>query len=298
MSFAIESARVFSGAKRVQSPVLNTLGVQVFRAVVARGVYRMRSHAHPLAEQLATQGVVSVDNFLPPGEFAQLREEADRLVTEMPPTTIDQLGPSQVQRYSLQGLDAQLFPALRGWAFDRRPLDIAAAGERRRLRSGDGVRVFERVAYEESEVHDRESDLHVDTFFSTHKLWLYLDDVDEENGPLVYVPGSHKLSMSRLRHDYADSRGKNTGSRRIGEGEVEELGLQPKVLTCPANTLVVVNTCGYHRRSKGQPGRTRRAIHMGFRFNPFLPHFVRSAEPLTRHNPRIARLLDLAVKGQ
>jgi hypothetical protein len=151
---------------------------------------------------------------------------------------------------------------------------------------------LERVVYGDGELHDPETDLHVDTFFSTHKLWLYLDDVTEERAPLVYVPGSHKLSVHKLHQEYVESRRENSGSRRIDEEELERRGLAPRTMTCPANTLVVVNTCGYHRRSIGQPGWTRRALHMSFRFNPFLPRFLRPDERLTRRNPRLARLLE------
>jgi ectoine hydroxylase-related dioxygenase (phytanoyl-CoA dioxygenase family) len=138
----------------------------------------------------------------------------------------------------------------------------------------------------------------VDTFFSTHKLWLYLDDVNTENGPLVYVPGSHTLSRHRLRRDYWESRAANSVSRRIGPEELEARGLARTAMTCAANTLVVVDTCGYHCRSRGEPGQTRRALHMSFRFNPFAPHALRPGEGLTERSPRAARLLELAVKGQ
>lgn len=298
VSFPVDLARTFSGAKRVQSPVLNRFGIQVARSIVARCAYLMRSRRHPLVNDLASQGMAIVESFLPTDELFELKKEADRLGAEIAPTSVDQHGPSQVQRWALSALDDHQFPRLRGYASDRRLLDLAEAAERRTLRTGDGLRMFERVVFDASEVHDRESDLHIDTFYSTHKLWLYIDDVEEANGPLVYVPGSHRLSRARLRGDYAESRGDNSGSRRITNGEVEELGLQPEVLTCQANTLVIVNTCGYHRRSQGQPGHTRRALHMGFRFNPFLPHFVRALEPVARRHPTAARVLALAVKGE
>lgn len=298
MSFARQAARVFSGAKVIKSPALNMMGVQVARALIARSLHRMRTHSHELTSELTAKGYVALENFLPVEELNEIREEAGELVRAVPPTTLDEHGPSRVQRYALDDLDPHLFSALKRWPCDKRALDIASAAERRSLRDGDGVRMLEHVVYTNSQEHDRESDLHVDTFYSTHKLWLYLDDVNPENGPLVYVPGSHALSTSRLRHDYHESRGLNAGSRRIQDDELEERGLEPRVLTCPANTLIVVNTCGYHRRSAGKPGHYRRALHMGFRFNPFAPQFIRGAERLTHHSPKATRMLELAIKGQ
>jgi Phytanoyl-CoA dioxygenase (PhyH) len=207
------------------------------------------------------------------------------------PLKVHQHGPTQVRQFALTGLDRTEFPGLSSWPSDPRPLTIAAAAERRKLGRRDGLRVFEHVVQGNHEGFDPETQLHVDTFFSTHKLWLYLQDVNEEHAPLVYVPGSHKLSVERLRGDYIDSRKNNTGARRIDDEEVARRGLSRRLMVSRANTLVVVNTCGYHCRSVGQPGSTRRALHMSFRFNPFLPRFVRADERLTRRNPRVAKLL-------
>ena len=118
-------------------------------------------------------------------------------------------------------------------------------------------------------LHDGQTDLHIDAPFNTHKLWLYLDDVTPDHAPFVYVPMSHKLDWVRLRGDYLESIGKNFGSRKIGDEEVLRRGLETVVVTCPRNTLVLANTCGYHGRAVGAPGATRRSLHMMFRSNPF-----------------------------
>ncbi|MBI3512946.1 MAG: phytanoyl-CoA dioxygenase family protein, partial [Proteobacteria bacterium] len=40
--------------------------------------------------------------------------------------------------------------------------------------------------------------LHADTFHPSIKAWLFLTDVPEDDGPFVYVPGSHRLTEQRL----------------------------------------------------------------------------------------------------
>ncbi len=111
--------------------------------------------------------------------------------------------------------------------------------------------------------------MHSDIFFNTHKAWLYLRDVDTEIGPLVFVKGSHRLSLGQLGYLYQESVSRAKGSRRITPDELERLGLEETVLVCKANTLVIANTCGYHRRLRGEPGRERLALHWSVRLNPF-----------------------------
>jgi hypothetical protein len=116
--------------------------------------------------------------------------------------------------------------------------------------------------------------LHIDTFFNTHKAWLYLSDVTAADGPFVYVPGSHRLDPRRLIGDYLGSllpAPDYAGSRRIAAKELVARGLEEKVYTCVANTLVIANTTGYHRRLKGRAGNVRMAVQLGCRFHPFRP---------------------------
>jgi hypothetical protein len=84
------------------------------------------------------------------------------------------------------------------------------------------------------------------------------------------VPGSQRLDAVRLRNEYSGSTSEaDDQSRRITEDEVRQRGLERRIVTCPKNTLLMANTFGYHHRSAGQPGASRRALHMSFRFNPF-----------------------------
>ncbi|HEX3228085.1 MAG TPA: hypothetical protein VHQ95_03925, partial [Pyrinomonadaceae bacterium] len=116
---------------------------------------------------------------------------------------------------------------------------------------------------------DPETELHCDIFFNTHKVWLYLTDVEIKDGPFVYVKRSHRLTLNQFRHIYNESRRQNIGSRRISLDEFQRAGLQETIVTCTKNTLVIANTYGYHRRLCGQSGGKREAIHIHLRVNPF-----------------------------
>ena len=57
---------------------------------------------------------------------------------------------------------------------------------------------------------DPQTDLHIDTFHPTVKAFYFLTDVAEDEGPFVYVPGSHRLTPKRLQWEYEQSIGAAT----------------------------------------------------------------------------------------
>ena len=118
-------------------------------------------------------------------------------------------------------------------------------------------------------IGDPETNLHSDIFYHTHKAWLYLTDVTPRDAPLVFVRGSHKLSWPQTREIYRHSIDPKTPSRRITDAELRICGLREERFICERNTLVVANVCGYHRRSQGEPGGERVALHCSVRTQPF-----------------------------
>ena len=46
---------------------------------------------------------------------------------------------------------------------------------------------------------------------------------------------------------------------------------EPVAVAVPANTLVLADTVGFHRRGQAQDERPRRAIYVYMRTNPFNP---------------------------
>jgi Phytanoyl-CoA dioxygenase (PhyH) len=127
---------------------------------------------------------------------------------------------------------------------------------------------------------DPQTELHADTFHPTVKAWLFLTDVAEDEGPFVYVPGSHLMTPERLLWeretsiDAAEARDKYSarGSFRVGPGVLARLKLpQPKAFAVPANTLVVADTVGFHARGPSARPSKRVEIWAFGRRNPFLP---------------------------
>lgn len=172
-------------------------------------------------------------------------------------------------------------------AFDTDPL-IRALAERvihRRIR-GPLPLVYQRLSTGGSEDRfDREQLLHADRHYPCAKAIYCVDDVTSESGPFVYCPGSHRLSADRLAWEWEIGRRESElrdravdpdsitdprsvaferGRNVIGPAFRSRLGLLESPLTCAADTLIIVNNQGFHRRSALAPGATRSTLWVNF----------------------------------
>ncbi|MEO1104118.1 MAG: phytanoyl-CoA dioxygenase, partial [Pseudomonadota bacterium] len=127
---------------------------------------------------------------------------------------------------------------------------------------------------------DPQANLHSDTFHPTAKFWLFLHDVSGDDGPFSYAPGSHILTPERLAWEHEQAlvaagqgdRHHAAGSFRLPEADLPTLGYGT-VQTFPvkANTLVVADTYGFHRRTPSRRPTIRTSLYGVLRRNPFIP---------------------------
>ena len=125
---------------------------------------------------------------------------------------------------------------------------------------------------------DPQCALHLDTFHSVVKLWVYGANVSVAHGPLHVVRGSHRSSAAKLAWLFARTRANSAAvikepSLRFDDRETAGVhaaealaaaGLPhaTPVLPLPgvARTLVVADTSGLHCRGLAAPGLSRRAL--------------------------------------
>jgi hypothetical protein len=306
----IQLGAVFTWAKSfrtnpfIGSHLLNRLGLHVMRVVVSHGLFRFRlfvlSPLVPAADrqQFLRHGYIVKKNFLPAQQFAALRAETAAYRGQIREIVE---GDTQTQRLFLthevrRGLPecdrltryAPLDRLLRYTSSKNRPPFFFV--ENLKQHAGDEAQA------------DPQKDFHMDTFHPCVKAWVYLDDVSERNGPFVYIPQSHRLTWARIKWEYreslrasADKESRSNrywdGSFRISDEDQQRLGLcEPMAMHVPANTLVLANVRGFHRRGDATEPSSRMTIWMQARDNPFNPLFT----PF----PRItARLFEMVWDG-
>lgn len=277
----LTGAKSFRDNPLIGSKRLNRLGLHGWRVRVAHwlAARRRKRLGRRLSaedkEQFARQGFVLVRDFLPAGEFIALR---DAVLAWVSPAREMIQGDAITRRIAIDAAMLRDVPALRSlihmprWAnlmryvasFDSEPLYYIQT-----------ILTHRADAPPDPQLH-----LHADTFHPTMKAWFFLTDVREEDGPLTYVPGAHRLTKERLAWergkalmapegvDFLSAR----GSMRIEPEELPALNLPQAIrFAVPANTLVVADTCGFHARGGTSRPAMRIEIWAYSRRNPFLP---------------------------
>lgn len=280
--------QLFTGAKSfrdnpiIGSTLLNRLGLHVIRVVAAAGMTKLRYLClAPLMDKRERQsfkdnGYLLIENFLPQEVFDSLDEEV-RGLTQVEVRQCVQ-GDTLTQRVLLNDEVLKSAPMCQQLVGNAEFLDRMKYTS---ARNNSPIFYIQNI---KSNAVDAEADpqrlLHSDTFHATMKAWLFLDEVGDHNGPFTYVVGSHKLTLKRLKWEYkksiegsaqANSYG-SRGSLRVADDELAAMGMpEPSSFKVPANTLVIADTHGFHRRGAANEKSTRLEIWAYSRTNPFNP---------------------------
>ncbi|MCH4150774.1 MAG: phytanoyl-CoA dioxygenase family protein [Sphingobium sp.] len=286
LAFPWWTAQLFTGAKSfrdnplIGSKRLNRLGLHRWRvrathwlAARRRAKLGKRLSAEDRA-QFARQGYVLVRDFLPREEFESLREA---LLARLSPAREMVQGDAITRRIAIDAAMLRDIPAL------KKLLQMPRWSALMRYVSSFDIEPLYYIQTILTHRYDAPPDpqlhLHADTFHPTMKAWFFLTDVGKEDGPLTYVDGSHRLTKERLEweHGRALQAPENVdflsarGSMRIEPEELPALGLPPATrFAVPANTLAVVDTCGFHARGGTFQPAMRIEIWAYSRRNPFL----------------------------
>lgn len=304
VQWPVWTAQILTGAKSFRanpvlgSRTLNRLGLHVARKLLAHGATASRRLLlRPFAPASARRafdrdGFVAMENFLPPDVFQALCAEAEALLARDARRL--QEGDTVTDLALVDDEVLARSPALARFFSDRRFLGTANyIGARLKL-----PRCYVQSIHRDFTVNapDPQKDAHSDTFFPTLKGWLFLDDVDLDRGPFHYSAGSHRPTRARLAWEYRQSLSARTavdahtaaGSLRARSADFKEMGFpEPRPVTVKANTLVLADTAGFHRRGEAADGRPRRAIYVWMRSNPY--------NPVLGFRSRAWRKLELAV---
>lgn len=274
-------AKSFADNPILGSRRLNRLGLHAARVWAAHALagWRRRRLSRGLPVELRAQfdrdGFILVPELLPPAQFARLRDEL--LDTDLP-ARAHQQGDTITSRVPVGPELLRQVPALASLL--NSPLWRGALAYVASFRSRP-LYYLQAIAGGVAEgPPDPQLQLHADTFHPSMKAWLFLTDVGEDDRPLTYVAGSHRLTPERAAWERRRSldvldggdRLSQRGSLRVSREELAAMGLpEPTRFCVPANTLVVIDTCGFHARADSHRTSMRVELWAFCRRSPFLP---------------------------
>jgi len=279
-------AQLATGAKSfvdnpiLGSPALNRKGLHVARLKLAHRLAWSRRRR--LTEKLSAadreafdrDGFACITDFLPPDEFARLRQF---LLESEYPVREHRQGDTITRRVPIGPALLAESPELRSLLTSQRwksLMDYVGSS------GGEPIYYLQSIVTGLAGPPDPQIQYHSDAFQPSLKAWLFLTDVAENEAPVTYVAGSHRLTPARLEWEKAKSisvlekgdRLSQRGSFRASPEEISQMGLpEPTKFAVPANTLVVADTFGFHARGIADRPSVRAEIWAYRRRSPFLP---------------------------
>jgi hypothetical protein len=265
----------------------NRLGLQIARALVAnarvkRAIRERVRDSDPMREALERDGAVRVPNFLPQPVFQAIRSEftaaRDTGLLVQAPCVEDN---ALVEDTVAIGKNRRVFPVAWREFGENQALRELVGHVIGRTPDGTSL-LFSRMYKSDEPVTPTRligsNYIHADIHFPTIKAWLYLNDIDETNGATVFAPGSHRMTLARLTYEYEAS---IRVARATAHGEVrtavpygllrmpradqlERMDIKEVSMCGSANTLLIANTMGFHRRGEFVPGKTRDLLMIRF----------------------------------
>jgi hypothetical protein len=276
-------AKSFTDNPLIGSRRLNAMGLHRLRVRAAHAMtqWRRRRLSGDLPredrEAFERQGYVEWRNVLPPEDFQRMR---DAILSHAWPAREMVQGHAITRRINVDPAMLRAVPELHAllkqhrWRALLRYVAASRAEPHYYIQT-----ILTHHTGAGSDTPDPQTEVHADAFHSSMKAWLFLTDVPLADGPLTYVPGSHRLTGERLDWEQAHALAAGSldplsarGSFRVQPDELGALCLpQPKSFDVPANTLVVADTFGFHARGPALRPSIRVELWAYARRNPFLP---------------------------
>src|SRR6478752_961856 len=226
-------AKSFADNPILGSERLNRRGLHVARLKLAHSMawsrrFRLASAVpKEWREQFDRDGFVEIRDFLPADLFARLQKA---LLNREFDSRQQQQGDTITRRVPIGPELLQQLPELRGLLeSDRWRALLAYVASTK----SEPLYYIQTILTGHAEgALDPQLELHSDTFHPSLKAWLFLTDVTDDQGPLTYVAGSHRLTPQRLAWEQARSIDiansdhlSQRGSLRVSPGELAALDL-------------------------------------------------------------------------
>ena len=244
-------------------------GLQLARIFFWRGLVALRSqqkldHFPEIRAAVDRDGIVILPNFLPTEDHRRVAEQFEQLIEQDRFRNLPRRADTNIDHLRLKISDTKNndLEWVRQLFYSRPEVTETLAYAARK--SFDHHRQIVLYAISRTDMdgpnNDQESSFHSDHFVPCAKAYYFINDHNAENGSYYYCKGSGGLEKWRLIYEYHLSilkarrrrKGRMTQSDNKGVTEIAlrsiRRRLQPEQIVAPANTLILSDNMGFHRR--------------------------------------------------
>lgn len=260
--------------------ILNALGYHLLRIAFFQLSYvlKKRKQLHDEREkrvlnELLANGIVVIPDFFSPEVFREIRNEYEAM--DLP--VVNDLAP-KIERSNVVGEGMKtIAPVLeKHLARNQFINNIVSAAMRQTLTFMPNIAV-ERSGFSAEDLAkestDKADNLHFDVSYPTIKCFMYLNDVDERNAAFRFAPRSHKMTLARALMEYKMSvpfwlwskEDQQKITPEVDINWVRGQGMNLESINGKANTLIIANTMGLHRRGDFSGTTPREMIFVNYR---------------------------------
>ena len=108
---------------------------------------------------------------------------------------------------------------------------------------------------------DQQECIHKDVFYNSYKAILYMEDTNEQNGAFQYMNGSQNFSFKSFLLNFLAGLFGIKAFSWIKVKNDDEI----KSINCKANSLIIMNAKGLHRRGVFKNKGSRKTLFIDFR---------------------------------
>lgn len=252
----------------------------IFRIKIAEIITSYRRNklninvSNPYVSTLLKDGIVIINNFLDNDSFEKLKQEIDNNINK------NLVFNNETHKILNNMKNNQLYNVanfINNKTLNDILYSILAIDPNHFYSSKRSRVLFQKL--KQNTCGDIQTQIHTDTFQHTYRWWFYLSDVTENDGAFRYSKDSHINDENRInfeREMYSkvlknikklDSESQGGSYRYQQYGNESDIKLDSIVV--PKNTLIVVNTHGFHGRGVIQPGHERYSLFGYSRINPY-----------------------------
>lgn len=265
----------------------NLLGAQFFYSLmlylhrVVRFPARKPEKYRKILAQLKTEGAVVIENFFSEAEHKSIeteyRKTTPRFKLQQAAAPLPHVSSLEIHSEFISDEVKNLF--VRNPFFD----ELATAFLNRKYHfpiQGFFMRIFCDRSEADLPTNGGTNNIHFDAPTRTLKYFYYVTDTNEKNAVLTYYKGSNRRTLERMLFEYRlsvryaqNARNPNhRGQYRDGEPwviitdeEMRARGFTESFISGKANTLVIADVGGFHRRGSFPAGGVRETVEINYR---------------------------------